>query len=71
MTTLEDLYPDGRGYHQAHEAHIGAVAQAVAAAGYPVDDWSAEPNDPRDGFIGLNVFVCGESSTNPSGSTTR
>lgn len=64
MTTMEDLYPDGCGYHQAHEAYIGAVAEAVAAAGYPVDDWSAEPNDPRGGFIGLNVDVCGESSTN-------
>ncbi len=65
MTTMNDLYPGGRGYHQAHEAYLSTVAQAIAAAGYPVNDWSAEPNDPRDGFISLNVNVLSESSTLP------
>lgn len=55
MTTLEDLYPGGVGYHRAHEGYIGAVAEVVAAAGYEVYDWSAEPNDPRDGVIILDT----------------
>ncbi|GAA0493872.1 hypothetical protein Ade02nite_21020 [Paractinoplanes deccanensis] len=63
MTKMTDLYPDGAGYHQAHDPYIAAVAKAVAAVGYPVDDWSAEPNDPRDGYIGLNVDLLSETST--------
>lgn len=54
--TMEDLYPDGHGYHQAHEPYIQAVAAALTAAGVEVLDWHADPNDPRDGAIRVNVF---------------
>jgi len=53
--TMGDLYPNGRGYHSAHEPYIAAVVAALDAAGFPVDNWSAEPNDPRDGFAELNL----------------
>lgn len=56
-STMEDLYPNGRGYHSAHEAYIGAVAEALTTEGFHVDDWSAEPNDPRDGYISLHVAM--------------
>ena len=49
--TMADLYPDGRGYHDAHQAYIQAVADALTAAGFDVLDWHADPNDPRDGAI--------------------
>lgn len=67
MTTMQDLYPGGAGYHSAHEAYIGAVAEAIAAEGYHVDDWSAEANDPRAGFVSLKVAMCAEApgGTNP------
>lgn len=55
MTTLEDLYPEGRGYHRAHEAYIGAVAAALDAAGFTTDVVGADPNDPRDGWIGFDM----------------
>ncbi len=55
MTTMEDLYPDGAGYHRAHEAYIQAVHDAFAAADVPVRDWHADPNDPRDGAIEFDV----------------
>ncbi|MGK5682429.1 DUF6292 family protein [Actinoplanes sp. URMC 104] len=58
---MEELYPEGQGYHQAHEAYIRAVADLLPFAGFHVDDWSAEPNDPRDGFIGLHVAINGEA----------
>lgn len=50
-TTMQDLYPVGCGYHDAHEAYIGAVAAALEAGGVEVLDWHADPNDPRDGAI--------------------
>jgi len=53
MTTMEELYPGGRGYHNAHEPYIWAVVKALEDAGLVVGEWSAEPNDPRDGHIGL------------------
>lgn len=49
--TMNDLYPDGSGYHRAHEPYISAVADALTAAGFEVLDWHADPNDPRDGAI--------------------
>jgi hypothetical protein len=61
MTTMQDLYPDGLGYHDAHEGYIGAVAEALAIEGFPVDDWSAEANDPRDGFASINVHAMRET----------
>lgn len=53
--TMEDLYPGGRGYHQAHEAYIAAVAAALEAAGFPVNWHNADANDPRDGAIDLDL----------------
>lgn len=55
MPTMEELYPGGCGYHQAHEAYIDAVAAALDAAGFPTADWYADPNDPRDGAIQLDL----------------
>lgn len=54
--TMDDLYPDGRGYHQAHEPYLRAVADALTGAGIRVMEWHAEPNDPRDGAIRVNLF---------------
>lgn len=53
--TMADLYPNGRGYHEAHKPYIGAVAAALDAAGLPTKDWYADPNDPRDGAIQIDV----------------
>lgn len=53
--TMADLYPDGRGYHQAHEPYIAAVAAALDAAELPTKDSYADPNDPRDGAIQLDL----------------
>jgi hypothetical protein len=50
-TTMDDLYPAGKGYHRAHEPYMRAVAEALEAAGVKVLDWYADPNDPRDGAI--------------------
>jgi hypothetical protein len=52
--TMGELYPNGDGYHEAHEAYIGAVADAFDAAGITALDWYADPNDPRDGAIQLD-----------------
>jgi len=52
---MADLYPDGRGYHEAHEPYIAAVAAALDAAGFPTADFYADPNDPRDGAIKLDL----------------
>ena len=52
---MQDLYPNGSGYHNAHEAYIGAVADCLDANGFPVADWFADPNDPRDGTIQLDL----------------
>lgn len=65
MTTMEDLYPDGAGYHRAHEAYIQAVADALDEAGFKVDDWHADPNDPRDGWIGFDMDRQGRVDGNP------
>lgn len=40
---------------KTHEAYIGAVADALEKAGFPVADWWADDNDPRDGWIGFDV----------------
>lgn len=53
--TMGDLYPAGRGYHSAHEPYISSVAAALEAAGFPVESWHADPNDPRDGNIALDM----------------
>jgi hypothetical protein len=42
-------------YHETHGPYIAAVAAALAAAGFPNDGGNAEPNDPRDGFIDLDL----------------
>lgn len=66
MTTLNDLYPDGRGYHRAHEAYIQAVHDAFAAADVPVRDWHADPNDPRDGAIEFDVTWVWDDAGRPA-----
>lgn len=38
-------------YHRAHEAYIGAVADALHDAGFPIPDYHADANDPRDAAI--------------------
>ena len=65
MTTMQDLYPGGRGYHSAHEPYIQAVADALAANGFPVADWFADPNDPRDGNITLDMARQGSIDGQP------
>jgi hypothetical protein len=55
MTTMQDLYPDGAGYHDAHGPYIDAVALALEAAGFHTDDCFADANDPRDGWIGFDM----------------
>lgn len=65
MTTLEDLYPDGAGYHKAHEPYMWAVAKALQTAGLDIDGWSAEPNDPRDGYIGFRVAAFHDPEHSP------
>jgi hypothetical protein len=40
-------------YHEAHEPYMGAVVDALEAAGLEVKDWFADANDPRDGCIAL------------------
>lgn len=53
--TMADLYPNGRGYHDAHRSYLAAVAAALDATGIPTADWYADPNDPRDGGIQLDL----------------
>ncbi len=40
---------------KTHEAYIGAVAAAPGKAGFTVDNWWADDNDPRDGWIGFDM----------------
>lgn len=54
LPTMEDLYPNGRGYHAAHEPYLSAVADAFEAAGVAVVTWFADANDPRDGAIQID-----------------
>lgn len=65
MTTMGDLYPGGTGYHSAHRPYLSAVAAALAAAGFPNDGGNAEPNDPRDGFIDLDLTRLGTIDGEP------
>lgn len=52
--TMQDLYPNGNGYHAAHEPYLAAVADAFEAAGVEVITWFADANDPRDGAIQID-----------------
>lgn len=54
LPTMEELYPNGRGYHAAHEPYLSAVADAFEAAGIEVVTWFADANDPRDGAIQID-----------------
>jgi hypothetical protein len=38
---------------EALESYIGSVADHLKASGYPVPDWHANDDDPRDGAIHL------------------
>lgn len=40
-------------YHEAHEPYMGAVVDALEAAGLEVKECFADANDPRDGCITL------------------
>lgn len=40
--------------NSALEAYIGNVAAHLKASGYPVPDWHANDDDPRDGAIHLS-----------------
>jgi hypothetical protein len=51
---MEDLYPAGKGYHQAHEPYLATVVDAFEKAGFEVITWFADANDPRDGAIQLD-----------------
>lgn len=53
--TMDDLYPGGSGYHDAHGPYIAAVAAALESAGFPINWHNADPNDPRDGAIDLDL----------------
>ncbi|MER7331777.1 MULTISPECIES: DUF6292 family protein [unclassified Micromonospora] len=53
--TMNELYGEGPGWYRAHVPYIRAVARALAAAGFPVADWDADPNQPRDGNIALDL----------------
>lgn len=52
--TMEDLYPNGAGYHQSHEPYLRAVADAFERAGCEVITWYANGNDPRDGAVQID-----------------
>lgn len=59
MPTMDDLYPGGRGYHDAHGPYIAAVAAALDAAGITTVSHFADANDPRDGAIELHTSETG------------
>lgn len=60
--TMEMLYPGGKGYHEAHEPYLGAVAAAFEAAGVEVITWFADANDPRDGAIQIDPAAVGSGA---------
>lgn len=62
---MEDLYPGGTGYHRAHEAYIKAIADALESTAFAVADWYADPNDPRDGAIQLDLQWATRSDGEP------
>lgn len=53
--TMNDLYGEGPTWYEAHVPYIRAVATTLTAAGFPVDRWDADPNNPRDGNIALDL----------------
>lgn len=55
--TMTDLYPDGRGYHTAHQPYMAAVAAALDTAGLTTTGHYACSNDPRDGAINLDTVA--------------
>jgi hypothetical protein len=65
MTAMDDLYPNGAGYHDAHTAYLTAVADALSDAGFPNDGGCADPNDPRDGFVDLDLERLGTIDGKP------
>jgi uncharacterized protein DUF6292 len=50
---------------RTHEAYIGAVADYLNANGFPVADWHADDNDPRDGNIALDMVRQGTIDGKP------
>jgi hypothetical protein len=61
----------GIDYHERHEAYMSAVAAALAAAVFPNDGGNAEPNDPRDGFVGLDLERLGTIDGKPIWTATE
>ncbi len=52
-------------YHKAHEPYVHAVADTLAAAGFPNGGGNADPNDPRDGFVDLDLDKLGQIDGKP------
>jgi hypothetical protein len=52
-------------YHDRHGAYIHAVAGTLAAAGFPNDGGNADANDPRDGFVDLDLERLGTIDGKP------
>lgn len=53
----------GLHYHRAHEPYIAAVAHELQRCGVEVEDWWANPDEPRDGAIELSVPLPGYEET--------
>lgn len=53
----------GLTYHTAHKPYIAAVAHELERAGVAVEDWWADPDEPRDGAIELAVPMPGYEQT--------
>lgn len=66
MTTMQDLYPGGFSEAiNAHEPYVQAVADALDANGFKTADWFADPNNPRDGNIQLDLTQQGSIDGKP------
>ena len=50
-------------YHDAHDAYIDAVAEALRAAGFRTVLWWGDANDPRDGWIEVSPIGAYRSQT--------
>jgi hypothetical protein len=53
----------GLHYHRAHEPYIAAVAHELERLGVDVEEWFANPDEPRDGAIELAVPLPGYEQT--------
>lgn len=53
----------GLHYHRAHEPYVTAVAHELQRCGVEVEEWFANPDEPRDGAIELSVPLPGYEET--------